>query len=402
MVAALRRAAADDLSCDDLTDLLKVAFCHRNQIDAALTSVIGALDQAAEQAPDGEATMALSSATWLSHNLHISSSAAYAQVQLARRLPSLPDTAGAFERGELSAQHVSVVARSVDAVTRGGGPPGHAEALMLEEARQREPRDLLRYGLSLVHQLAPEEMLAEEERRRRRRHIQLSEVFDGGYEIAGHLDPVGGATLKTAIQGLLGPRAKDDERTPGQRRADALVEIATRVLDQGDLPTRGGQRPHITITATLDTLCGNPGAPAALLDWAFPISGRELRRIAKDAEITPILVSSKSDPLHVGRKYRTATPKMNRALDERDRGCLLPGCDRPPEMCQRHHEVDWVAGGETDVDRMLLLCGPHHRLLSRGWRLERLPDGGAVVHPPPRPGGVEALAIHDPPSRMRE
>src|SRR6266481_3829091 len=269
MVAALRRAAADDLSCDDLTDLLKVAFCHRNQIDAALTSAIGALDQAAEQSPDGAATMALSSATWLSHNLHISSSAAYAQVQLARRLPSLPDTAGAFERGELSAQHVSVVARSVDAVTRGGGPPEHAEALMLQEAQQREPRDLLRFGLSLVHQLAPEEMVAEEERRRRRRHLQLSEVFDGGYEIGGYLDPVGGATLKTAIQGLLGPRAKDDERTPGQRRADALVEIATRVLDQGDLPTRGGQRPHITITATLETLCGSPGAPAALLDWGF-------------------------------------------------------------------------------------------------------------------------------------
>jgi hypothetical protein len=324
IVAALRRAASDDLSCDDLTDLLKVAFCHRNQIDAALTGAIGALDQAAEQAPDGAATIGLSSTAWLSHNLRISSSAAYAQVQLARRLPSLPATAGAFERGELSAQHVSVVARSVDAVTRGGGPPGHAEALMLQEAQQREPRDLLRYGLSLVHQLAPEEMVAEEERRRRRRHIQLSEVFDGGYEIAGYLDPVGGATLKTAIQGLLGPRAKDDERTPGQRRADALVEIATRVLDQGDLPTRGGQRPHITVTATLETLCGNPGAPAALLDWDFPISGRELRRIGRDAEITPIRVSPTGDPLHVGRKYRTATPKMNRALDERDRGCLCP------------------------------------------------------------------------------
>src|ERR1700737_2103703 len=141
VVTALRRAAADGLSCDELTELLKGAFCHRTQIDAALTSAIGALDQAAEQAPDGAATMALSSATWLSHNLRISSSAAYAQVQLARRLPSLPDTAGAFERGELSAQHVSVVARSVEAVTRGGGPPEHAESVMLQEAQRREPRD---------------------------------------------------------------------------------------------------------------------------------------------------------------------------------------------------------------------------------------------------------------------
>src|SRR5258708_33361491 len=120
MVAALRRAAADDLSCDELTDLLKVAFCHRNQIDAALTSAIGALDQAAEQSLDGAATIGLSSTAWLSHNLHISSSAAYAQVNLARRLPSLPATDGAFERGELSAQHVSVVARYVDGESHGG------------------------------------------------------------------------------------------------------------------------------------------------------------------------------------------------------------------------------------------------------------------------------------------
>src|SRR6202022_114423 len=110
------------------------------------------------------------------------------------------------------------------------------------------------------------------------------------------------------------PPPRGDERAPGQRRADGLVELATRVLDRGELPLRGGQRPHLSITASLETLCGDPGAPAALLDWGFPISGQALRRIARDAEITPILLSASGDPLHVGRKYRTATPKMNRAL----------------------------------------------------------------------------------------
>ena len=72
--------------------------------------------------------------------------------------------------------------------------------------------------------------------------------------------------MKTALQGLLGPRPKNDERSPGQRRADALVELATRTLDSGQLPVRGGQRPHLTVTASLETLRGDPGAPAALLD----------------------------------------------------------------------------------------------------------------------------------------
>src|SRR5437879_2921494 len=151
-ITAVRRAAAgeDGLDTNELTDLLKVAFTQRNRFDAALTSAIGALDRAAEKAPAGELTAGLNCATWLSHTLHISSSAGYAQVCLARQLPSLPATASAFERGELSPQHASVVVRSVEQVTRGGGDPGDAEALLLAEARQRDPRDLLRWGLTLV------------------------------------------------------------------------------------------------------------------------------------------------------------------------------------------------------------------------------------------------------------
>jgi hypothetical protein len=169
-------------------------------------------------------------------------------------------------------------------------------------------------------------------------------------------------------------------------------------LDQGDLPVRGGQRPHITITATLETLRGDRGAPAALLDWGFPISGKALRRIAGDAEITPILLSANGDPLHVGRKYRTATPKMSKALAERDRRCVWPGCDRPPDWSQRHHELPWALGGRTDIEGMTLLCTPHHGRLSRGWRLVRLPNGRVAVHPPPCPGPVYGPAVHDPPS----
>ncbi|HEY4025756.1 MAG TPA: DUF222 domain-containing protein, partial [Candidatus Dormibacteraeota bacterium] len=101
-----------------------------------------------------------------------------------------------------------------------------------------------------LHQLAPREMEAEEDRRRQRRYVHLTELFDGGYRLDGYLDPIGGATLKTVLNGVLGPRRKDDERTPSQRRADGLEEIARRCLGSGELPVRGGQRPHLTITAT--------------------------------------------------------------------------------------------------------------------------------------------------------
>src|SRR5439155_23903390 len=143
--------------------------------------------------------------------------------------------------------------------------------------------------MSLIHQLAPQEMEAEEQRREERRYLHMREAFDGGYHLEGYLDPERGARLKTAINGVLGPRRKDDQRSPGVRRADGLDDIVTQVLDGGRLRVRGGQRPHLTVTATLETLRGDPGAPAALLDWGFPISGKALRRIASDAELTPIL-----------------------------------------------------------------------------------------------------------------
>jgi hypothetical protein len=401
IVAALRGAACgvenDGLGPDQLTDILNVAFSNRNRFDAAVTAAIGALDRAGQRAPDGELSAGLSCAAWLSHKCQMSSSVAHAQVRLARQLPHLPDTASAFERGDISSQHASVVARSVELVTQGGGEPGEAEAIMLEEAQQRDPRDLFRWGLSLAHQLAPQEMEADEERREERRYLHMREAFDGGYAIEGYLDPERGARLKTAINGVLGPRQKNDHRTPGQRRADGLDDLAGRTLDSGDLSSRGGARPHLTITATLETLRADPGAPAALLDWGFPLSGRALRRIAGDAEVTPILLNGKGDPLHVGRKYRTATPKMRRALAERDRRCVWPGCPDPPDWCQGHHaEQPWAQGGGTDVDGMALLCGNHHRKLDRGWRLERLPDRRMIVHPPRRLRQVSDLAIHGP------
>jgi hypothetical protein len=383
VVGALRAAAAEGLSVHEMTGLLGAALRQRNQIDSAVTSLIGAVDTAAEKAGDeGDALMGLSCATWLTHNLHISSSAAHAQVRLARQLPSLPATAAAFERGELSGQHASVVVRSVEQVARGGGDPGLAEKLLLGEADSRDPRDLLRWGLSLLHRLAPQELESEEERQHRRRYLRLPEAFDGGCEVEGYLEPVAAARFRTALEGIMGPRLKADERTPGQRRADALDELCTRVLDSGELPVRGGQRPHLTITASLETLRADPGAPAALLHWGYPISGKALRRIALDAEITPILINSAGDPLHVGRRYRTATRKMRRALAERDRRCVWPGCDRPPTWSQGDHAVPWAQGGKTDIENTRLLCGPHHRRLSRGWRLERLPDRCYLVHPP--------------------
>src|SRR5207237_2189756 len=117
IVDPLRRAANsvqnEGLAVAEMTEVLKPAFSNRNRFDAAISGAIGALDKAAQRVPDEELTGGLSCADWLSESLRISSSAGYAQVRLARQLPSLPPTPTPFDRGELSSQHAGVVARSV-------------------------------------------------------------------------------------------------------------------------------------------------------------------------------------------------------------------------------------------------------------------------------------------------
>lgn len=58
----------------------------------------------------------------------------------------------------------------------------------------------------------------------------------------------------TAVHSFAGPAGADDDRTPGQRRADALVEICQRVLVSADVPTTGGERPQVSVIVPLATL----------------------------------------------------------------------------------------------------------------------------------------------------
>jgi Domain of unknown function (DUF222) len=67
-------------------------------------------------------------------------------------------------------------------------------------------------------------------------------------------DPVGGATLIAALDPLARKTSHTDERSYPQRMADALVELAQRSLDAGDLPQVAVQRPHVILITTVETL----------------------------------------------------------------------------------------------------------------------------------------------------
>jgi hypothetical protein len=197
------------------------------------------------------------------------------------------------------------------------------------------------------------------------------------------LDPETGETFMTALNAELDAQARtrgeeDDDRTPAQRRADALGEICRQFLDRSDRPSVAGERPHVTVTVGPDALRGDAHAVSEL-DHAGPVGAETARRLACDASITRVVMSGRSEPLDVGRKTPVIPPAMRRAVIVRDRHCRFPGCDRPQAWCDAHHVVHWADGGSTATGNLLLLCRRHHRMVHRagGFRLELL-DGRPV------------------------
>jgi hypothetical protein len=109
----------------------------------------------------------------------------------------------------------------------------------------------------------------------------------------------------------------------------------------------------------------------------------QLLRIADEAEIWPTIIDRNGVPLALGRSRRLASPGQTMALIARDAGCSFPGCTHPAGWCDRHHILDWILGGLTDLDNLTLLCRYHHtHFLQKGWSCRINTDGLPEWIPP--------------------
>jgi 5-methylcytosine-specific restriction endonuclease McrA len=78
--------------------------------------------------------------------------------------------------------------------------------------------------------------------------------------------------------------------------------------------------------------------------------------------------------LDYGRAERIVPGKLRRALAHRDRGCIFPGCHRPPAHTEAHHVIHWIHGGETNLANCVLLCSRHHHFVHEGgWTITARP-----------------------------
>jgi 5-methylcytosine-specific restriction protein A len=186
--------------------------------------------------------------------------------------------------------------------------------------------------------------------------------------------------------------ATDDRRPLAQRRVDGLRLLAKKALKMDDGQV-GGTAVTMLVTITEQALRTGLGT-AQLPDCGTEITASVARMLAADAEIIPVVLGGKSQPMDLGVGRRFFSEAQRRAMAIRDGGCVGPSCDVPPSGCDGAH-IRPAGYGRTSLDNGVLLCWRCHLLHDQhGWQLERT-DSRWWWTPPPwvdpsgrkRPGG---------------
>ena len=338
-------------------------------------------------------------AEWLAWSCSISPATAREQVRVARALDELPRVRASFAAGRLSYSKVRAMSRiatheNEDYLLMLGE---HATAAQLEETVRKYRRCT---AASLEEANAAHE----------RRHLCCNWDDDGFLSIRGRLAPEEGAVVMQALElaretlrtGMRTPNGQADvsaETEPHETtKADALALMAETLLAGGAKERNGGARTELVVHVDADTLAsdGDPGG-SCHVEGGGSLHPEAARRLGCDAGLVRI-VERDGRPLSVGRKRRTVSPALRRALAARDHGCRFPGCNRRRGI-DAHHVQHWAHGGETKLANLVQLCRRHHRLLhERGYSVEagaagfvfRDRNGRAIPNVPRAPDGNEA------------
>jgi hypothetical protein len=154
------------------------------------------------------------------------------------------------------------------------------------------------------------------------------------------------------------------------QQADALVAVVKSYLDGSESEgSATADHYQVVVHADARSLAGGVGHADLPIDT--------VKRLLCDGSLVLVTEDAEGDPLDVGRKQRTVSTPLRRALYARDRGCTFPGCHRKRYL-DGHHVKHWVDGGETSLENTTLLCTHHHRLLHEGgFRIVR-DEGGTL------------------------
>jgi hypothetical protein len=368
-------------SCGDSASIEQL---HRDlsRLEAFVTEATAAFESGGEWAADGAKT----AAAWIATRCRVPRKAAKRRVRLSRTLRQLPVCAEAWREGRIGTDQAEAIASARRRRTERA--MGRDESMLVSYAAEMGFEDFYR-ALAYWKQLAdPEGADEQEEERKAARNVYLETSIGGMWLGQMTLDPISGSIVANELNRLehqlfesdcaearerLGrtPGIDDLARTSGQRRADALVEMATR----SRMTPADGIRPAplFSVLVGYETMhgriceleSGHVLAPSALDPWM-------------DSAYFERAVFRLGNRVDVSVRARLFTGGTRRAIELRDRICTHPYCFEPAENCQGDHIDPYADGGETTQENGRLLCGFHNRMRNQKERKRPPPETSAA------------------------
>lgn len=306
--------------------------------------------------------------------------------------------------GEISREHVEVIQHTMAALPSTVTEEARAgcEAELVALAVGHSPRDLRQLARRVLERVGTAEeqvdahehdqVAAQEERAWERSSFWVRDNGDGTMHGQFTVPTLAGQALKTILDAMSSPRrAGTGGRDVGQAGStvprelpawlDTSLDPRTRQLArqqrQGqDLATLLTHLPTdhlhdktaatVLVTTRLSDLQDVTGRVGSTADGE-PLTAGQVRQIACQAGVVPVVLGSESQPLDLGRQARFFTAVQRAALALTYTTCAADGCDIPFGWTETHHLQPWTAGGRTDLANAVPLCGHHHRALDRGY-----------------------------------
>jgi hypothetical protein len=338
-----------------------------------------------------------SAAAWLAHETRTTPGAAVRLGRLGEALETRwHRLADAVWAGGVNIEQAHAIATALDEL------PDDVHDAVLEkveihlvaEAAHFDAAKLRILGRKVLDVVAPEvaedherRRLEEEERRARETNrLSLRRRGDGTTDLQGRIPDAVAGRLRTYLEAYASPRRGHLEqgidpidpdtgkRLPHEVLLGRAFCALLEALPAKAIPTHGGCATTVVVTMDFDRLKDQVGA--AELSTGDLVSASEAMRLACNADLVPLVLGGKAQPLHLGRARRLFSKEQRLAMGIRDGHCRARGCDLPAAWCEAHHKRDWCRGGRTDLEDGVLLCPwHHHRAHDAAFDTEYLPNG---------------------------
>lgn len=348
--------------------------CQRRQLE-----MLAEYDRRELWRADGATSMT----AWVKGVLGNGGDTASAQVRVAHALDELPVIANAFEEGALSFDQAKAVTEFATPST---------DAHFASEARKFSAGQLRR----MARRFRPVPVTEENENHEARVFRIRWDLRNRVLKMSGQLPAAEGRVVEKAFDRFMTSERIDPRPGPYDHdayRADALVALcSTSIASDPD-----ADRATIGVHVDARVLAGEPGM--AELDNTMAICMETAQRLACDSRWYIVVDGPGGIPMGIGRVSRSIPAYLAREIRHRDGGCRWPGCERKL-WTNIHHQKPWAEGGPTDMNNLLVLCGPHHRLVHEGgWEvrgdpndeLEFVAPDGRVFREGPTPARPEVF-----------